>query len=262
MLIAAGLGIILYPTISNKWNDYRNQIIINEYSSDIQEIDSDELEREWKLARAYNSARTVNIATDAFGNEKSNETADYSGLLDPSGNGVMGYLEIPDIDQRLPIYHGTSEKALEKGCGHLSGTSLPVGGRGSHAVIAGHRGLTSARLFTDLDKLKEGSRFNLHVLDKVLAYEVDQIKVVLPENTEDIQIVPGKDYVTLVTCTPYGVNSHRLLIRGHRTKYAPEQSDNETTAGIDPTKVLLILFALTAVLLIIIIYRIKKVKER
>lgn len=261
LIITAGLMMVLYPTVSSKWNDYRNETLISDYSTDVQELDTGELEQEWELARKYNSARTSNVIVDAFGSEAVDETSEYTELLNPSGNGIMGYIEIPDINQRLPIYHGTSEKALAKGCGHLQGTSLPVGGKSSHAVIAGHRGLMSVRLFTDLDKLKRGSRFSLHILDRILAYEVDQIKVVLPEKTEEMQITPGRDYVTLLTCTPYGVNSHRLLVRGHRTKYIAATDAYETQL-ISPMIILLILLIISAVLLAIVSHRLFKVNKK
>ncbi len=157
----------------------------------------------------------------------------YDTLLDPNGNGLMGSIEIPKLNLKLAIYHGLGTEALENGVGHVEGTSLPIGGEGTHAVLAGHRGLPSARLFTDLDQMQIGDTFLIHVLDQTLAYKVDQIKTVLPEETEDLAIVPGEDHVTLITCTPYGVNTHRLLVRGVRTEYT-EKIQEEVEAEIVP----------------------------
>ena len=152
------------------------------------------------------------------------EKGEYEAQLNVAGNGVMGYIEIPSIGCTLPIYHGTDEAVLQIAVGHMEGTSLPVGGEGSHCVLSGHRGLPSAKLFTDLDQVGEGDTFLLHVLDETLAYEVDQVKVVLPEEAGDLEAVRGEDYCTLVTCTPYGINTHRLLVRGSRTEYLPEEA--------------------------------------
>ncbi|MCI7145668.1 MAG: class C sortase [Clostridiales bacterium] len=223
LLFAAGLLVMLYPMISDLWNRLVWESVVSEYADDTDSMSEDELREEWEAARRYNTEHKGNVLLDPF-EEDSRENRQYKSLLNPSGNGVMGYIEIPEIDQRLVIYHGTSEAVLEKGCGHIAGTSLPVGGKGTHAVIAAHRGLPTAKLFTDLDQLKKGDRFYLFILDKTLAYEVDQIKVVKPDCLDELQIQEDRDLVTLFTCTPYSVNTHRLLVRGHRVKYEPDEA--------------------------------------
>ncbi len=220
-----GFLVCTYPYWSNAYNEFRNDMFISVYKASIQER-GDSLEDEFEKAKEYNRNHTVNASYDAFkGNAE--ESGAYKGLLNPMDNGVMGYLEIPKISLRLPIYHGTSETVLEKGVGHLPGTSLPVGGKSSHCALAAHRGLPSAKLFTDLNLVEEGDLFYLYILDKKLTYKVDQIKIVLPELAYDVGIERGKDYVTLFTCTPYGVNTHRLLVRGHRI--ANEKKDPPPT---------------------------------
>ena len=186
-------------------------------------------ERILEDARAYNRQHLFNTIADAFDGDGSYiRTHPYDSLLDPGGDGVMGYLEIPKIQQDLVIFHGTGTTALERGVGHVEGTSLPVGGESTHAVLAGHRGLQQARLFTDLDLLAEGDKFFLHVLGDVYAYEIDRISVVLPEETQLLDIADGEDLVTLVTCTPYGINTHRLLVRGYRIPYSEKEHAEET----------------------------------
>ena len=183
---------------------------------------------EYERALAYNSRHTANVLADPYsehsGGGNGETQSEYDALLDPMGNGMMGVLSIPKIHQRLCIYHGTGESTLLRGIGHLEGSSLPVGGEGSHSVLTGHRGLASATLLTDLDQMEEGDRFYIHILGQDLAYEVDQIVTVLPHEISELDIVPGEDYVTLVTCTPYAVNSHRLFVRGHRTEYLDDDA--------------------------------------
>lgn len=220
----AGAGILLYPTISDQWNRYRNSRLIAEYGRAVETLSQESYEEIWEEARAYNREHRVNSPAEAFG-EAYELSHPYDKILDPFGDGVMGSIEIPKIHVSLGIYHGIGTDVLEEGCGHVEGTSLPIGGEGSHAALAAHRGLPSARLFTDLDQLEEGDRFYLRILDEVLCYEVDQIKVVLPGETGELSIEEGEDYVTLVTCTPYGVNSHRLLVRGKRREYREEEAE-------------------------------------
>lgn len=260
-LLILGLLIFMYPAVSNRWNEYRCRNTIGEYESSIATTDSTELDAIWKNARAYNKKRTCNVIVDAFADEKQETATEYNAQLDPSGNGVMGYIDIPRIGQRLPIYHGTSDESLEKGCGHLEGSSLPVGGKSTHSVISGHRGLPSAKLFTDLDRISKGDHFNLHILDRVLAYKVDKIQVVLPEETEALQIEEGRDLVTLVTCTPYGVNSHRLLVRGHRVKYVEETAQLERPAA-DIDNILIAAAAVLAILLAVIVRKLMKERRK
>ena len=225
-----GLIISLYPLISNIYSR-RNQIqVINDYTEDIKEIDTKQIAKELELANAYNRKLNQTIVlTDPFDPSAIDMADDvYYDILNYTDDGVMAYINIPKIDVNLPIYHGTDNEHMLKGVGHLVGTSFPVGGVDTHAVLSAHSGLSTAELFTNLADLKKGDLFYIHVLDDVLAYEVDKINVVKPDETNDLKIVPGQDYVTLVTCTPYGINSHRLLVRGHRVEYDPDLEKQES----------------------------------
>lgn len=225
-----GLIISLYPLISNVYSR-RNQIqVINDYTEDIKEIDTKQIANELELANAYNRKLNQTIVlTDPFDPSAIDMADDvYYDILNYTDDGVMAYINIPKIDVNLPIYHGTDNEHMLKGVGHLVGTSFPVGGIDTHAVLSAHSGLSTAELFTNLADLKKGDLFYIHVLDDVLAYEVDKINVVKPDETNDLKIVPGQDYVTLVTCTPYGINSHRLLVRGHRVEYNPDLEKQES----------------------------------
>lgn len=215
--LAFGLCIMFYPFVRRLYFDYRSVVIAEHYAQAVEEQPSEALEAAWDEARAYNQAHRVNDVLDPFGEEPAAtaERAEYARLLNPSGDGVMGYVDIPRIGQRLNVYHGTDDQALLKGVGHLQGTSLPVGGVGTHCVLSGHRGLPMAKIFTDLDQLEAGDLILLHVLGHVLAYEVDGTSVVLPTEVGGLAIDPGEDALTLVTCTPYAVNTHRLLVHGH-----------------------------------------------
>lgn len=234
IIFLAGLSLLLYPFVANEWNNYRQKRLISSYESKVSELESDgeiDYEAEWKRAEAYNKALLPSILPDSFAIASASDEPDkeYMSCLDITGDGMMGIVEIPKINIKLPIYHTTDEDVLAKAAGHLEGSSLPIGGKNSHAVISAHRGLPSASLFTDLDKLKEGDHFLLQILDDTLCYEVDQISVVEPEQTDSLAVEDGEDLVTLLTCTPYGVNSHRLLVRGHRVPYNPEEiQKNET----------------------------------
>lgn len=219
LVFLAGLGFLLYPTVSNLWNRAHQSRAIATYTKQVEKLDDSQNKEMLKAARKYN--KSLLKKSDHWKLSKKDKKK-YESLLDVSGTGIMGYIEIPKIDCSLPIYHGTDEGALQIAIGHLEGSSLPVGGKSTHCVLSGHRGLPSARLFTDLDQMEEGDVFVLNVLGRKLAYEVDQIKVVLPDEMSDLEIVQGKDLCTLVTCTPYGINTHRLLVRGHRTKYIEE----------------------------------------
>lgn len=228
-LFAISGGILLYPTASAAWNGFVAGQRITAYEEAASEMEQSQRERILEDARAYNRQHLFNTIADAFDGDGSYiRTHPYDSLLDPGGDGVMGYLEIPKIQQDLVIFHGTGATALERGVGHVEGTSLPVGGESTHAVLAGHRGLQQARLFTDLDLLAEGDKFFLHVLGDVYAYEIDRISVVLPEETQLLDIADGEDLVTLVTCTPYGINTHRLLVRGYRIPYSEKEHAEET----------------------------------
>ena len=219
LIFLAGLGFLLYPTVSNLWNRAHQSRAIATYTKQVEKLDDSQNKEMLKAARKYN--KSLLKKSDHWKLSKKGKKK-YESLLDVSGTGIMGYIEVPKIDCSLPIYHGTDEGALQIAIGHLEGSSLPVGGKSTHCVLSGHRGLPSARLFTDLDQMEEGDVFVLNVIGRKLAYEVDQIKVVLPDEMSDLEIVQGKDLCTLVTCTPYGINTHRLLVRGHRTKYIEE----------------------------------------
>ena len=216
VVFVAGLSFLLYPTVSNLWNQAHQSRAIATYTEQVEKLDDSSNKEMLKAARKYN--KELLKKADHWKLSKKDKKK-YESLLDVSGTGIMGYIEVPKIDCSLPIYHGTDEGALQIAIGHLEGSSLPVGGKSSHCVLSGHRGLPSARLFTDLDQMEEGDTFILNILGHKLAYEVDQIKVVLPEEMSDLEIQEGKDLCTLVTCTPYGINTHRLLVRGHRVKY-------------------------------------------
>ncbi|MBR5517098.1 MAG: class C sortase [Firmicutes bacterium] len=213
LILIVGLSLLLYPTISDYWNSFNATRAITSYSENVSKLDNDEYEEMLNSAKEYNRRLAENFNGFFLDDNQQNE---YNKLLDISATGIMGYVEIPSIRCTLPIYHGTDESALQVAIGHLEWTSLPVGGESTHAVISGHRGLPSAKLFTDIDRLVENDVFVLRVLDEVMVYQVDQILIVEPDDTSALKIEEGKDLCTLVTCTPYGVNSHRLLVRGHR----------------------------------------------
>ena len=213
LIFLVGLSLLLYPSVSDYWNSFHQSQAIATYAEQVANLDEDKYTELWEAAKVYNESLLNRTNVYVLDEEQQEE---YSELLDISGNGVMGYIEIPTIDCSLPIYHGTDEAVLQIAVGHLEWTSLPVGGESTHCVISGHRGLPSAKLFTNLDKLVVGDIFMIRVLDDVLTYEVDKILIVEPDEVEALHVVEGQDYCTLVTCTPYGVNSHRLLVRGHR----------------------------------------------
>ncbi|WP_251208968.1 class C sortase [Acetatifactor aquisgranensis] len=236
LIFLIGFGIFAYPAVSDQWNAYRQSKLISTYEEVMSELEPEDYSREWGTARAFNDAIAQNDFTgDAFGSGDTDiEDTEYWKVLNAAENGVMGYLSIPKIDVRLSVYHGTADDILQTGIGHVSGTKLPIGGDGTHSVLAAHRGLPSAKLFTDLDQMEPGDRFYIHILDEVFAYEVDQILPMIDKDDLDtltgaMQVVPGEDYVTLLTCTPYGVNSHRLLVRGSRTAYNGEEEAEEKT---------------------------------
>ena len=234
----AGIGILLYPAVSNLMYEQRQKELAEYYESIVTEMPEEEKDSQWEECRIYNDDLRAGgvLLTDPFDEAQLDPSAHpYVDLLNAAGDGAMGSLEIPAIGVDLVIYHGTEEEVLQKGVGHLQGSSLPVGGTGTHAVLSAHTGLSDKKLFTDLDQLEKGDTFYIHVLGDILAYQVDQIKVVLPSDTEDLQINAEEDYVTLITCTPYGINSHRLLVRGTRVPYdeakASEERAGKDTAG-------------------------------
>ena len=215
LIFLLGLGVLFYPVASDLWNQQRQNKLISSYTQTAAQLTQEDFSALWEAAHEYNNNLNPNFR-DAFTGRQLPENDPYWGLLNPDGSGVMGYIEIPSIRVNLPIYHGVDDDILQYSAGHLPGSSLPVGGEGTHCVLSGHRGLPSAKLFTNLDRLQEGDTFMLNVLNDTLTYEVDQIRIVLPDELYDLEIEPGQDYCTLVTCTPYGINTHRLLIRGHR----------------------------------------------
>ena len=227
LILLAGVSLLLYPTVSDYWNSFHQSRAIASYAEQVANIDDAQYEELWDAARDYNQS-LLHRPNDLLLSDEQQEI--YKSLLDIGGNGIMGYIEIPMIDVMLPIYHGTEESVLQIAVGHLDWTSLPVGGAGSHCVLSGHRGLPSARLFTDLDKLKVGDVFMLHVLNEILTYEIDQILIVEPQDTDPLLIEPGKDLCTMITCTPYGINSHRMLVRGHRIESQEEAKVIRITA--------------------------------
>lgn len=273
LMFVVGFLIFAYPTISDQWNTYRQSRLISNYESAMSEMSPEDFSAEWAKAEAYNKTITYNDFTqDVFsGEEVSMEGTEYWSVLNIGNDGIMGYLMIPKINQTIPIYHGTSDKVLQKAIGHLSGTSLPIGGEGTHCVVAAHRGLPSAKLFTDVDQLKEGDKFYAHILDKTFAYEVDQILPMVDKDDLDtltgaMQIEEGKDYMTLLTCTPYGVNSHRLLIRGHQVEYFGE-NEKEGVTPIESTlqsvqNYYMLYGILTAAVLIVLYLIIRKVVKK
>lgn len=233
IIFLAGLSLLLYPFVSNQWNNYRQKQLLSGYEQVVSEKEAAEgidYDAERKKAEDYNEALLPCVLPDSFAlAESSGVDPVYMNTLNIAGDEMMGSVEIPKINIKIPIYHTTEEEVLNKGAGHLEGSSLPVGGANTHAVISAHRGLPSASLFTDLDQMKVGNHFLLHVLDETLCYEVDKISVVKPEDTTALAVEDGQDLVTLLTCTPYGVNTERLLVRGHRVPYVEEEVKEEKT---------------------------------
>ena len=235
--LLAGALLLLYPTVSDYWNSFHQSRAIASYAEQVADLDDNTYDQIWADARAYNE--TLDNSTSRFVMTEEQKKI-YEALLNIADNGVMGYIEIPKIKCNLPIYHGTDEAVLQIAIGHVQGSSLPAGGESTHCVLSGHRGLPSAKLFSDLDQLTEGDVFLLRVLDETLTYEVDQIRTVLPNELDNLAIEEGKDYCTLVTCTPYGINSHRLLVRGHRVENQASASTIRVTADAMQIEPLLI----------------------
>lgn len=225
---------LLYPVVSDHWNRLHQSRAISGYVEAVADLNEEEYQKQWQDAQAYN-AELVHNPDRYYMTQEQEQT--YQKLLNINGNGIMGYLEIPSISVSLPIYHGTSDAVLQVAAGHLEGSSLPVGGLGTHTVLSGHRGLPSAKLFTDLDELSEGDRFILHILDERLVYEVEEIRVVEPEDVSSLSLEPERDLCTLVTCTPYGINTHRLLVTGHRVEETPNESVIPTNLHSDAVEV-------------------------
>ncbi|EGT5619614.1 class C sortase [Clostridium perfringens] len=236
LIFILGLSIAFYPLISDQWNKYRANKLIANYDNVVKEIKPDEIKKKIDDARKYNETLIGGVVPDAFSVRNGVKDKEYESLLNINNDGIIGSVEIPSIDVNIPIYHYTTDEVLAKGAGHLFGSSLPVGGENSHTVISAHRGLPSAKLFTDLDQLKEGDLFYFHVCGEIFAYKVDQILVVEPEQTSELAIKEGEDLATLFTCTPYSINSHRLLVRGHRVPYDKKEEiqEKEKVKNVQP----------------------------
>lgn len=272
LFIGASIVMMFYPWISNFVNQHQADITVDNYKKKEKSLSEEQKEEMWKKAQMYNADLAKNQVelTDPFVESKSAIKSGliYNNLLNIDKSGMMCYLEIPCINVNLPVFHGTAASTLERGIGHLEGSSLPVGGKSTHAVLTGHTGLNNAKLFTDLTEVKEGDLFFLHTLGKDLAYRVIGTEVVLPEETQDLLIRKGKDLVTLITCTPYGVNSHRLFVTGIRTKYTPEEKENakddrsKDSQWMNEYKKAAIIGLAIAIAMIVLLKGFSKVKER
>lgn len=255
-ILLIGLSLLLYPTVSDYWNSFHQSEAVAGYVQDVEDMSEQKKAEMLAAAQAYNQTLQTGVIPDL--NLSSAETKTYDQTLDVTGTGIMAYVEIPKLNTTLPIYHGTADSVLQVAIGHIPGTSLPVGGKGTHAVISGHRGLPSAKLFTDIDRLVEGDTFMIQVLDETLTYEVDQILTVTPDDVSALAIDPEQDYVTLVTCTPYGVNTHRLLVRGHRIANQENVARVTSEASqVEPLMVapFLAIFIFIVLLLVVNVYR-------
>ena len=261
LIFLLGLSLLLYPSVSDYWNSKHQTRAIAVYSEEVSGLDEDQYQALWEAAAAYNASLLERDNAYLLTEE---QKAAYDQLLNVSGLGIMGYIEIPSIDCSLPIYHGTEESVLQIAIGHLEWSSLPVGGESTHCVLSGHRGLPSAKLFTNLDKLREGDTFLLRILDEVLTYEVDQILIVEPQETGALKIEEGKDYCTLVTCTPYGINTHRLLVRGHRVDNVEQAKTIRVTADAIQIEPLLVapIVAIPMLLILLILLLLPRRRRR
>ena len=261
LIFFIGLSLLLYPSFADWWNSFHQSQAVAAYVEQVANMDDDKYDEIWSAAWDYNRS-LIDRPNDFLLSEEQQET--YQSLLNIGGNSIMGYIEIPKLNVLLPLYHGTDEGILQVAIGHLDWTSLPVGGESSHCVVSGHRGRPSARLFTDLDQMEVGDTFLLRVLDEVLTYEVDQIRIVEPHETDDLLIVEGEDLCTLVTCTPYGINTHRMLVRGHRIETEAARAVRRVTADavqIEPVIVAPIVAA-PILLVLFIALMIPKPKKR
>lgn len=267
LMFLLGFAILTYPTVSNQWNTYRQNQLISSYEELIGKMAEEDFTKEWEKANAFNDTIIHNnIFGDVFGeNGDDIKNTEYWQILNVGNDGVMGYVSIPKINIKLSIYHGTTDDVLQTGIGHLNGTKLPIGGESTHSVLAAHRGLPSARLFTDIDQLERGDMFYIHVLDETLAYQVDQILDMVDKDDNEtlqkaLQIEEGQDHVTLFTCTPYGVNSHRLLVRGTRVPYNGEEEIESTAAesmlkSIQNYYMIYLILGLSVTLLVILLMK-------
>lgn len=256
VIFLSGLSLMMYPAFSNWWNSRHQTKAIAAYTEQVARLDKNQYRELWNEARDYNQSLPKPMDNFYLSEEQSSK---YNQLLNVGDTGVMGYIEIPDIKVTLPIYHGTDEAVLQVAAGHLDWTSLPVGGKSTHCVISGHRGLPSAKLFTDIDRLKEGDIFRLRVLDEILTYRVDRILTVEPHEIQALQVEEGKDYCTLVTCTPYGINTHRLLVRGQRMETALDSgTDPAIPEAVEADFMIVVPLLVIPVLLVLFIYSMRR----
>lgn len=267
LMFLVGFGILIYPTVSDQWNTYRQNRLISSYETVVEDLTQEDFTAEWEKARQFNDTIKQNdLYSDVFGEDNGElENTDYWKILNIAKDGVMGYLSIPKINIKIAIYHGTGDEVLQTGIGHMNGTKLPIGGESTHSVLAAHRGLPSARLFTDIDQLRKGDMFYIHVLDETLAYQVNEIWDMVDKDDMDtlgeaMKIDEGEDEVTLFTCTPYGVNSHRLLVQGTRVPYKGEEEAETSVAEtmlrtVQNYYMLYLLLGLSVTLLIILFMR-------
>lgn len=267
LMFLVGFGILIYPTVSDQWNTYRQNRLISSYETVVEDLTEEDFTAEWEKARQFNDTIKQNdLYSDVFGEDDGElESTDYWKILNIAKDGVMGYLSIPKINIKIAIYHGTGDEVLQTGIGHMNGTKLPIGGESTHSVLAAHRGLPSARLFTDIDQLRKGDMFYIHVLDEILAYQVSEIWDMVDKDDMDtlgeaMKIDEGEDEVTLFTCTPYGVNSHRLLVQGTRVPYNGEEEAETSVAEtmlrtVQNYYMLYLLLGLSVTLLIILFMR-------
>lgn len=259
MMFLVGLSLLLYPSFSEFWNSKHQSQAIASYTEQVLEIDDDSYELMIRAANEYNK-KLENGSGRWVPSEE--EVKEYNDLLNVSGTGIMGYVEIPNLRISLPIYHGVDEAVLQIAIGHIQGSSLPVGGEGTHCAISGHRGLPSAKLFTNIDELKEGDVFLLCILDEVLTYEVDQIRIVEPNDLSALEIEEGKDLCTLITCTPYGVNSHRLLVRGHRIETVKSNYIRVSADAMQMEETIVATFVSVPILLLLLIWLLIHYRKR
>lgn len=263
LVLIAGLSLLLYPSVSDYWNSFHSSVAIADYSKVVSDISEEEYDKLLSAAQSYNNKISEKDNIFYLDDEQKKE---YNDLLNITGTGIMGYIEIPNIKISIPVYHGTSEATLQIAIGHLEWSSLPVGGKSTHCVLSGHRGLPSAKLFTDLDKLVVGDVFVMRVLDDAYTYEVDKIMIVEPDETDDLVVIEGGDYCTLVTCTPYGINSHRLLVRGHRIENLESSKTVRVTADalqIEPMLIApIVAIPMLLALLLYILFKPKKKKTK
>lgn len=257
-ILLIGLSLLLYPTVSDYWNSFHQSRAVAGYVEKINDMSEEENAKMLLEAQQYNQSLPQSVIPDLNLSEEDQKI--YNDVLDVTGDGIMAYVEIPKLNTTMPIYHGTDDSILQVAIGHIPGTSLPVGGQGTHAVISGHRGLPSAKLFTDIDQLVEGDTFLIQVLDETLTYEVDQILTVTPDDVSALEIDPNQDYVTLVTCTPYGVNTHRLLVRGHRIEN--ESTTARVTADASQVRPLLVAPFIGVLLIVLILVIVPILKKR